>query len=51
METERVGNVVVGAGVCGLQACSRLMQDGLEDFVLLEQQPHIADQELGSLVH
>ena len=35
---EAVSTVVVGAGVCGLQAASRLARDGI-DFVLLEQQP------------
>jgi thioredoxin reductase len=35
---EHVGTVVVGAGVCGLQAASRLSRDGINDFVVLEQQ-------------
>ena len=35
---EAVSTVVVGAGVCGLQAASRLARDAIE-FVLLEQQP------------
>jgi cation diffusion facilitator CzcD-associated flavoprotein CzcO len=38
-QQECVGTVVVGAGVCGLQAASRLMRDGIEDFVVLERQP------------
>ena len=36
---EAVSTVVVGAGVCGLQAASRLARDGINEFVLLEQQP------------
>ena len=38
---ERVAYVVVGAGCCGLQACSRLMKDGLDSFILLDKQQHI----------
>ena len=38
---ERVSTVVVGAGVCGLKAASRLMRDGSGDFVLLEQRAAI----------
>jgi hypothetical protein len=34
---ERVGTVIVGAGVCGLKAASRLSREGDSDFVLLEQ--------------
>mmetsp|Transcript_13724 Transcript_13724/g.39161 ORF Transcript_13724/g.39161 Transcript_13724/m.39161 type:complete len:547 (-) Transcript_13724:42-1682(-) len=35
---ERTQTVIVGAGVCGLQAASRLSREGLGDFVLLEKQ-------------
>ena len=37
--SEQVSTVVVGAGVCGLQACSRLSREGVTDVVLLEKQP------------
>ena len=30
---EPTGTIVIGAGVCGLQACSRLARDGISDFV------------------
>ena len=37
MTVERVGTIIVGAGVCGIKAASRLSRDGHTDFVLLEK--------------
>ena len=37
MTLEHVGTVIVGAGVCGLKAASRLSRDGHTDFVVLEK--------------
>ena len=37
VDVEKVSTVIVGAGVCGLKAASRLMLDGNDDFVLLEK--------------
>lgn len=37
MVVEHVGTVIVGLGVCGLKAASRLSQDGNTDFIVLEK--------------
>ncbi|ROT84213.1 Peroxisomal N(1)-acetyl-spermine/spermidine oxidase [Penaeus vannamei] len=43
---ERVGVVIVGGGVAGLTAAKTLLEEGVEDFVILE-----AQDRLGGRVH
>ena len=40
-KTERVGVVIVGAGIAGLSAAWRLLESGFDDFVVLELEPRV----------